>query len=1802
MNIKRSASPHAADGTGDDAAKPLPSLLYYHKPSLATAVPSEEISGTVPVQLSWGGGWLLGLPLNQTTNDEDASGGTFNAGVAYTAISWPEPHAADALELRWLQALFACILALNYAALALNAACGEWIAAPARVEPPPLTGVPGPFTKPPADGAGATAAHTAAAALVGALGLAAVLSRQPLLLSLYVHAAALGVVLGAPRAPSAFLAARYAFDAALVSVARAVRRRVTIQWETEQLIVMATKEQIAAHVAELRSNPAALEPIMLRCFVNDTEQIKAAEEILKQYTKKPQCVPALMSTMQISPHEQVRQLAAVLLKKKIAAHWAKFTPEEQAQTATTTKSHARSRTYRRASPNVCANGASPMAVGQVKNALLAAVGREPQRRHRVKNAPLAAAGQEPQRLVRHAVATLMASLTPVKNALLAAVGQEPQRLVRHAVATLMASLAKQLFADSGGGWPEMLQFIATCAGQGGSEEHRELAFVMLQELTETVGDVLKAHFASLKALFLQALVDPSLRIQALVDPSPRVQVAALQSSSSLLAYLSMEQEALVFADLIPPTLAVAQQCVARADETSVCHVMDVLADLCNSPLPIITPYLTQVGGVVDLCNSPLPIITPYLTQVIDFILCVLRNDSLEMTTRDSASLVLGTLAEFKPKALGKTGCVPAVLKVMLIDFTIMSRALLPRAVELIAGHTGSAANALFTYEALAGAEEDSDEDYDGPNTQSIAQDSDEDYDGANTQSIAQAALDQLALYLPGRFIFPPAMELCGQCFDSPDPHTRKAGVAVMGVITEGCNELIRMNLDQILPKILHAAVDPEPAVRECACFCLGQLSEHCQPDILEYHAEILPVMCMLLDDATDNEILPVVFMLLDDATDNVKGVSCYVLEMFCENLQPDTVLPFLEPLMQRLVQMLQTPKRAVQEMSEMSVAAIAATAIAAEKAFTRYLDGTMLLITDDTMMALRGRALECMGHIAIAVEAEAFQPYVNMCMQSASEGLKIDNVELHEFAYTFFANLSKVLKDQMAPFMPELVPHLLAEVTAVTAVTAAWVTVVTAVTAAWINESDGGEGLQALAGNVEEVDAAAIDADDDDDSDASGSSIDAEAYSKMLGVHTAELDKKKAALLALGGLAEFAPAPFEPHLQAVMECLRANTESWHSEIRSEVCNCLKSVAGVSVAVHPPAEEEWVAGQTIPLHPHTTQLTSAVVMLLLKVMKEDVDSAVVAHACAALGGVLAQIGPMALTPHLNETMQLVAQFLTGKAPCQETDVEDDDDSGPRPTGSGDEEEEEDDDANGSDGDLDEAVSDLIGELARVIGPPFSSFFDTFLPMLLKRTRGSNPASERQTYMGAIAEVMQVLGPVGPRYVPSVMPAVRKGLKDSDSRVVRNTCFCAGVLAEGAGESITPHVLELLQLLAPIFQKAGKGSTEGGLLDNAAAAVARIVMAAPGAVPMEQVLPALLSALPLKVDAQENETVYGCVIGLLKMRHPAALASLPAIMTVLAKALAEGSIADDAVKAKITAGLKDPQLVSEMGPQMAAAIEQGEAFIDRHGPSFEYVLGFLRNRRLVVPSNFSDYQWDTLQLEEEFYCVAGLLDAIKEARSPAAPLLQAGQPLLLCARALYIHQGAVAEQVNAGVAVVPSARAGQFSYAITYQQDSTGPQGWAEGGMLVDAREKVAADADPARIIHAHLRHDCEEQRQTGECLARLTPALLRQFHWRPLVLPPGATAAEALAHVLSLWLSASDDAFKPRDYEYSWGVGGVANCCLPPQSDGRLLDLDAGGATSGADVLQQLGFGDVQAQVVGRHWRRAAESFVSRGVA
>lgn len=69
---------------------------------------------------------------------------------------------------------------------------------------------------------------------------------------------------------------------------------------------------------------------MFDCIRSYMAQIKRAEGLLKKYTKDPACVPPLLQQMRSSQHEQARQLAAMLLKKKIVQHWKTFNDQEKA--------------------------------------------------------------------------------------------------------------------------------------------------------------------------------------------------------------------------------------------------------------------------------------------------------------------------------------------------------------------------------------------------------------------------------------------------------------------------------------------------------------------------------------------------------------------------------------------------------------------------------------------------------------------------------------------------------------------------------------------------------------------------------------------------------------------------------------------------------------------------------------------------------------------------------------------------------------------------------------------------------------------------------------------------------------------------------------------------------------------------------------------------------------------------------------------------------------------------------------------------------------------------------------------------------------------------------------------------------------------------------------------------------------------------------------------------------------------------------------------------------------------------------
>jgi hypothetical protein len=994
-----------------------------------------------------------------------------------------------------------------------------------------------------------------------------------------------------------------------------------------------------------------------------------------------------------------------------------------------------------------------------------------------------------------------------QSQILTALMNEPIRALKLGLVGVAAAIANMEKTPS----EYYLEFLTAAANDA---NRRELCFLLLSEMTETVGTHWKTHLSSLQNLFGTVLTTPN-------EPA-HIQKSAIVSLGGLLSFWAEDPEMDALAPLLPALLNVSMQ--HDTDEDFLSTVLDVLYDLAYSSAPALLPH---VGIIVE------------------FALGVLRNPNLELRVRDAAALVIATSAEAKPKTLGRNEALLGTILDVLF--------------QLMQDSSHSAAGALFESNP-AWRSDLLLENHDG------AVDLDEEGNDSPTEtSMAQGTLDMLACEIPKKYIWNAAITRILEKMRSPDPNVRKAGVAGLGVIAEGCSEPLTANLSEIIPYVFAAASDPTShQVRECACFALGQISEHCQPEILAF----------------SEQVLPIVFQLLDDTSIAVQATSCYVLEMFCERLEPSAVRPVLDKLVRKLASMLEhSTQRSVQEMT---VAALAATAVAAEAEFAPYVQGVaalmmkLMTLHELSQFSLRGRALECMGHIAIAVGRDHFRPYFATTMQCAMQGLTMDSTDLQEFAYAVFANLAKVMKEEFAPALPDLVPFLAQVIEQDDGQ-------FEKVGGASGNDADGGGGGTPLI--------TALDDSDDEDNDEAN---------LVLHVRTALLEVKKGAITALGEMAAHTGTHFCPHLEISMQVLQKAANNWHPLIKAEVAEAMPSLIVPCIAAYHSGEIQWKKGDvetttttnTTTMSQHTATIVAAVLQEELALMKDD-EKSVVSKACEAIQSVIELCGPPALLPVLNETLQCTLEILTKMAPCQTADVlygelpDDDDDHDV----------------------VMQAACDLIGAFGRVLGGHFAQYLPQFLPAVVEYSKSSRPASDRGMSIGCLSEIAQELEiHIEPYWQSVFLPCILNGMADPEDNVKRNAVFCAGICAEHLGERIAAKDYPvLLQHIGPLFQMdsqhASNDTSASACVDNAAAAVCRMIMAAQSHVNMFQVLPVLLQALPLKTDMTENETVYKCLMGLLQMNNPDLLANASQVQRIFTEACSDTSNVEDEIKIQL-----------------------------------------------------------------------------------------------------------------------------------------------------------------------------------------------------------------------------------------------------------------------------------------------------------
>jgi hypothetical protein len=85
----------------------------------------------------------------------------------------------------------------------------------------------------------------------------------------------------------------------------------------------------------------------------------------------------------------------------------------------------------------------------------------------------------------------------------------------------------------------------------------------------------------------------------------------------------------------------------------------------------------------------------------------------------------------------------------------------------------------------------------------------------------------------------------------------------------------------------------------------------------------------------------------------------------------------------------------------------------------------LLFTTEPKLLDVRGRALECLGHVGIAIGKANFTPYFALGMQSSMQAIQMNNSDLLEYTYVFFANAAKVMEEGFAPYVEAIMPNIL---------------------------------------------------------------------------------------------------------------------------------------------------------------------------------------------------------------------------------------------------------------------------------------------------------------------------------------------------------------------------------------------------------------------------------------------------------------------------------------------------------------------------------------------------------------------------------------------------------------------------------------------------------------------------------------------------------------------------------------------------------------------------------------------------------
>ena len=387
---------------------------------------------------------------------------------------------------------------------------------------------------------------------------------------------------------------------------------------------------------------------------------------------------------------------------------------------------------------------------------------------------------------------------------------------------------------------------------------------------------------------------------------------------------------------------------------------------------------------IELAETDPRFVRNHLTQLVEAMLSIAEHADLEDGTRTLATEFLVTLTEARDRAPGMMRKVP--------NFA-------PRLY-----------NCLVSF--LLDIEDD-------PDWHTAENEEDEDVGKGDLYEVGQECLDRISIALGPNSVLPACAATMPSLIGSADWRARHAALISLSQIAEGCVKGMKKDVLGAVQPCLHAlATDPHPRVRWAAINGLGQLCTDLGPRLQEKaHHTVLPALLNAMDDVQNPRC---------------QAHAAAATVNFSEDCPPECMEPYLDALMNKLLNLLSVNRRSVQEAA---LTALASTADNAQESFIKYYDVVLPYLKQILINAngkeyriLRAKAVECISLVGMAVGRARFSPdareVMDLLMRLQSGGFEDDDPTV-QYMLQAWTRLCKCLGEEFIPYLDFVMAPLL---------------------------------------------------------------------------------------------------------------------------------------------------------------------------------------------------------------------------------------------------------------------------------------------------------------------------------------------------------------------------------------------------------------------------------------------------------------------------------------------------------------------------------------------------------------------------------------------------------------------------------------------------------------------------------------------------------------------------------------------------------------------------------------------------------